>query len=289
MKAHTGPVGRLATLKLFAQRFAFMALVIASFGLMVIGKADMVLVERTRSLVSDTVSPVLDVLARPAAAIAHVVEEYHALSHLRVENTRLQEENRNLRRWLTVARELEAENTALREQLNFVPDPDPAFITARVIGDTGGAFVNSVLVNAGSNDGVRKGQAVLAGENLIGRVVEVGSRSARILLVTDLNSRIPVVVESSRARAIMAGENSARPKLTYLSSTAGIAAGDRIVTSAHGSAFPPGIPVGVVAAVQDGIVRVEPFINRHQLEIVTVVDYGMSGFMSGDAHDTDLR
>jgi rod shape-determining protein MreC len=283
VKQHTGPAGRLATLRGLAQRFAFLALVVTSFGLMAIGKADIYLIERSRTLVVDAVSPILDALSRPAATIADFVEQFRSMANLRAENLRLAEENARLMHWQTVARQLEFENASLRTQMNFIPDPDPAFITARVVGDPGGTYVNSVLINAGSRDGVRKGQAVLSGEVLVGRVAEVGLRSSRILLVTDLNARIPVVVESTRARGIMSGENNARPKLGYLSAATGdISVGDRIVTSAHGSAFPPGIPVGVVSSINDGIIRVEPFLLRHQLEIVTVVDFGMGGILSGE-------
>lgn len=282
MKQHSGSVGRIASLRMLASRFAFLSLVMAAFGLMAIGKADVLLAERARSAIADGIAPVLDVLSRPTAAVADVVENVRHLVFLRSENARLQEENLRLLKWQTVARQLEAENGALRSQLNFIPDPDPAYITARVIGDTGGAFVNAILINAGSRDGVRKGQAVISGEVLIGRVAEVGLRSSRILLITDINSRIPVMVEPTRAKAVLAGENAPWPKLNYLAEPDGIKVGNRIITSAHGGAFPPGIPVGVVASVADGLIRIEPFIARHQLEIVTLVDFGLGGILSGD-------
>ena len=58
-----------------------------------------------------------------------------------------------------------------------------------------------------------------------------------------------------------------------------IAVGERVVTSASGAAFPPGIPIGVVASSSDGIVRVEPFTRRHELEFVSIVDYGLGGIL----------
>lgn len=279
MKQHAVPIGRMATLRLLAQRFAFLALVVASFAMMIVGKADIVLIERTRVLVSDAIAPILDVMARPAATIAEVVDNVRDLAALRAENVRLREENARLLHWQTVARQLETENNALSNQLNYIPDPDPAFITARIIADTGGAFVHSMLINAGSREGIRKGQAVVSGEVLIGRIADVGVRSARILLVTDINSRIPAVVESSRTKAILTGDNTDRPKLSYISGNPGIAPGDRIVTSGNGNAFPPGMPIGVVSSAADGIVRVEPFVHRHQLEFVTVVDFGLAGVL----------
>ncbi len=283
MKQHSGTLGRLATLKLLAQRFAFLSLVMASFALMLLGKADTVLVERVRVAVGDAVAPLLDVMSRPAGAIAEVVGAVHDLAELRAENVRLKAENAKLMHWQMVARQLDNENRAFRQQLNFIPDPDPSFITTRVIGDTGGAFVHSMLINAGGRDGVRKGQAVIAGEVLVGRIAEVGQRSARVLLLTDINSRIPVVLEGSRAKAILTGDNSDRPRLSYLSPNTNASPGDRVVTSGHGGAFPPGMPIGVVSSVQDGVVRVEPFVHRYQLEYVTVVDYGLPGILPSEA------
>jgi rod shape-determining protein MreC len=282
VKQHSGALGRLATLRQLAQRFTFLALAIASFALMLLGKADTVLVERLRLAVNDAVVPILDVMSRPAGTIAEVVGAVRDLATLRAENVRLREENTSLMHWQTLARQLDNENRALRGQLNFIPDPDPSFITTRVVGDTGGAFVHSMLVNSGAREGVRKGQAVVTGEFLVGRIAEVGQRSARVLLLTDINSHIPVILENSRAKAILTGDNTDRPRLNYLSSNTNAAPGDRVVSSGHGGAFPPGLPIGVVSSVQDGIVRVEPFVHRYQLEYVTVVDYGLAGIMPSD-------
>lgn len=275
----SGAVGRLAALRLLAQRFAFASLIVASVALMLIGKADIVLVERTRTLVADALAPILDVVSRPAGAIADVVENFRELANLRAENARLKAENQRLVQWQTVARRLEGENAILHEHLNVVSDPDPAFITARVVGDLGSAFGHSMLLNAGVRDGVRKGQAVLAGQTLIGYIAEVGERSARLLLLTDINAHIPVTIESTRSRAILTGDNDRRPRLSYLAGNATITPGDRVVTSASGAAFPPGLPIGTVVTAADGILRVEPFVHRHELEFVSVVDFGLGGIM----------
>lgn len=275
----SGAVGRLATLRLLAQRFAFVSLIIAAVALMIVGKADILLIERTRGVVADALSPLLDAMSRPAATIAEVVESVRELANLRAENARLKAENQRLQHWQTVARRLESENVVLHEQLNVIPDPDPGFVTARIIGDLGSAFGHSMLLNAGARQGVRKGQAVLAGEALVGHIAEVGERSSRLLLITDINAKIPVMVESSRTRAILSGDNKDRPKLNYVAGNTNIAVGERVVTSASGAAFPPGIPIGVVASSADGIIRVEPFTRRHELEFVSIVDYGLGGIL----------
>ena len=181
------------------QRFAFVGLVLGAFALMLLGKADALLMERIRAQVTDAVAPVLEVLSQPVVAITDVVENIQEITALREENDRLRAERERLLQWQSAARNLEAENRSLRDLLHFKPGPEASYISARVIADTGGAFAHSRVVNAGARDGVRKGQAVITGEGLVGRVAGVGRRAGRVLLITDLNSRIPVLVESSLA------------------------------------------------------------------------------------------
>ena len=100
-----------------------------------------------------------------------------------------------------------------------------------------------------AEQGVARGQAAIAEGGLVGRLTEIGSRAARVLLITDLNSRIPVVIHGSRTSAVLAGDNSDRPRLVFASEPKAIRIGDRVVTSGEGGVFPPGLPVGVVAAI----------------------------------------
>ncbi len=266
---------RFATpLKVVAQRFAFLLLLGAAIGMIILGKADTVLVERVRTQIADAFTPLLDAISRPVATVDDGIEQVRRLIELRSENQRLVEENQRLRHWESVARRLDAENRAFRDLLSFAPEDFQRFTAARVVGDSGGAFVHSVLVNAGGQDGVRKGQAAVNGEGLVGRVAEVGERSARVLLVTDLNSRIPVLLESQRYRAILVGDNSQRPRLLYLSADAKVSPGDRIVTSGHGGVFPPGLAVGVVTLIANGDVRVQPFVDWERLEYVRLIEFG---------------
>lgn len=266
-----------------ANRFGYLGLVLAAFALMLLGKADLSVMERVRASVSDSVAPVLDVLSRPVATVDRVVGEVAAMDQLLSENARLREENQRLLEWQSAARKLSAENQNLKSQLNFAPDAEPGFVTARVIADTGGAFVHSILASAGARNGVAKGQAVVTGDGLVGRVHAVGTRSVRVLLITDLNSRIPVVIEATRTRAILAGDNSERPRLIHLPPGAIASVGDRIVTSGHGGAFPPGIPVGVVAQITEAGVLVKPYAQRERLEFVRIVDYGLKGILDSSS------
>lgn len=252
---------------------------------MLVGKADPTLYDRTRTVVADIAVPVLDTLSRPVAAGAEFFEEVKNLAAVFDENAALRMENRKLLRWQAVARELESENLRLREVLSFAPEAPASFITGRVIGDSGGAFLRSVLVNVGARNGVRKGAAAVDGNGLLGRVALVGDRSARILLVTDLNSRIPVLIGESRLRAILAGDNTDRPRIDFLPLEAGVSNGDLVITSGHGGAFPAGLPVGVVVVVgKGGGYRVRPFLTLERLEFVRLMDFGMTGVLQ----DQDL-
>lgn len=266
-----------------AQRFAFLFLLLASGAILLVGKADPQIFDRGRMAVTDAIAPVLDALSRPIATGAALVDEAEYLINLRQQNVALRAENARLMQWHTAARNLAAENEKLRGLLAFVPEQSTQFISARVIADSGGTFVRSMLVNAGQRDGVGKGQAVVVGEGLIGRIVETGTRVSRILLIDDLNSRIPVVVGPDRERAVLAGDNSRRPKLMYLPANAQVQAGARIMTSGQGGVFPPGIPVGVVASIDANGVRAESFVATSELEYVRIVDYGLTGVLGSES------
>ena len=129
----------------------------------------------------------------------------------------------------------------------------------------------------------RKGQVALDERGFVGRVTEVGSRSARVLLATDINSRIPVTLENSRARAIMVGNNAARPRLQHWPEGQVPREGDRVVTSAEAGAFPSGLPVGVVRWTESGAPEVELFARLDRLDIVRLFDFGLSGILPPEA------
>jgi rod shape-determining protein MreC len=266
-------------IKSLAHRFAYLGLVLTAVGLMILGKADQILMDGFRAAITDSVSPILDVVSRPVDSVSRAVNNVREMTRLQAEIAKLRESEARLLQWQAAARKLEAENKMLRDLLNFVPGPEPSFITARVISDTGGAFAHSLILNAGSRDSVAKGQAAVTGEGLIGRVDSVGNHSARILLITDLNSRIPVLVGPNRTRAIMAGNNSGQPRLIHLPPGETVALGDRVITSGHGGAFPPGLPVGVVVVIKENGISTQPLADLNRLEYVRVLDFGLGGIL----------
>lgn len=277
------PFARLGAIKLLIQRFSFMLLITASMGLILVGRMEPPLLELSRGRVMDAVTPLLDALSQPAATAARVVEYFHALVEVYTENQQLREENVRLRQWEQAALRLDAENRSLRSLLHFRAEPATNFISARVIASPGGPFLHSVLITAGRRNGVRKGQAVMAGIGLVGRVVDVGDWSARVLLATDINTRIPVLVERTRMRAVLGGDNTDQPRLLYLPPDAPVTVGDRVVSSGHGGLFPPGLAIGSVVSTNERTIRVQLLANLSRLEHVLLLDFGLPGGLAPDA------
>jgi len=182
-----------------------------------------------------------------------------------------------------VALALDAENETLKANLHWIPDPAPSYVTARVVADAGGVYARSVLISIGPNHSVVKGEIALDDRGLVGRVTEVGARSARVLLLTDLNSRVPVTLEGSHARAMLVGTNAGRPRLMYWPEGVVPAEGERVVTSAEANAFPAGLPVGVVRYSASHVAEVQPTARLDRLEVVRLLDYGLHGILAPEA------
>lgn len=258
-------------------------LIAAAFGLMLLGKADTLLAERARMALADALAPLYGVIAEPLANARTTIDNARRMVTIYEDNATLREENERLRRWQSVALALDAENATLKANLRWVPDPTPSYVTARVVADAGGVYARAVLLSIGPNHSIVKGQIALDDRGLVGRVTELGARSARVLLLTDMNSRIPVVLESSRARAMLAGTNGIRPRLMFWPEGVTPAEGERVVTSAEANAFPAGLPVGVVHYTPSGAAEVEPLARLDRLEVVRLFDYGLRGVLPPEA------
>ncbi len=265
--------------RVFAQRFGYAMLACAAITLMILSQAEPRLIEKLRVGVTDTVSPIFAFFSQPVTTVAGGFDELDGILSAHERNQRLEQDNAQLRKWQAVAEQLGYENEMFRRMLKVVPDQRARFVTARVIADSGGPFIHMVMVSAGQSHGVRKGQAVVNHDGLVGRVLEAGQHTARVLLLTDLNSRIPVVLEESRDRTILRGDNSPHPYLAFLATDARAKPGDRVVTSGEGGMFPPALDVGIVSAVDKDRATVQPFVVWERLDYVTVLDYVVPGVL----------
>lgn len=270
-------------------RLTLPVLIAAAFGLMLLGKADTLLAERARTALADALTPIYAVIARPLQHAQQVVDNGRRLFSVYQDNVRLRAENERLRKWQAVALALDNENAQLKANLRWIPDPQAHFVTGRVVADAGGVYARSVLVAANPSHHIAKGQIALDDRGLVGRVTEVGTRSVRVLLITDINSRVPVTLESSHARAMLMGTNGPRPRLMHWPEGMHPQEGERVVTSAEADAFPPGLVVGTVHYNASNVPEVQPAARLDRLEIVRLFDYGLRGLLSPEAPPPHAR
>ena len=281
MRQRSSAIGA-TSLKVWFQRFSFVLLTIAAFGVLLIGKADTVMLSRLRIWAADNIGPVVHVISTPIESARDTASDVQSYFSLKEQVETLRRENQALQDWEQQARTLKAENDSLRALLKMTPNPRVAFISAPVIADASSGFVRGVIALAGRQNGVVKGQAAMVGNGLVGRVQDVGERVSRVMLLTDINSRLPILIERTRDQAILAGNNSDQPDINYLPRDADIKVGDRVITSGIGGAFPAGLPVGEVADIANGKVYVQPFADLGRLEFIRMVDYGLPGVLKED-------
>lgn len=226
----------------------------------------------SRNLVTDLFAPVLMAVNYPVEKVTSYLKAAAGITQLQAENTRLRSENTRLREWHQLALTLREENMALHDLLNVKTNPAHSYISARVIADSGNAYIKTLLVMAGRQDGVGHKQAVINSEGLIGRIIETGQSTARVLLLTDINSRIPVMIENKGGHAILAGQNDNRPLLLHLPQDLKPEDGAAVLTSGQGGIFPAGLPVGTVKAGDDGMLSVIPYADPAVTRYVRIID-----------------
>lgn len=226
-----------------------------------------------RAFANDLVAPVLHALERPVRAIQGGMERLAGVGDIYIENQSLRDENERLKQWREAAMQLGRENERLRQILKVPKREVPPAATARVIGVGGGTFERSVLVSAGSTDNVLGGYPVVDESGLLGRVIHVGRWTSRVLLITDLNSRVPIRVERTGALAIAEGQNESFLRLRFLPRGATVQVGDRILTSGHGGVFPPDLPVARVSEIDADFIYLEPLGFLDKLDFVRIMAY----------------
>ena len=268
-----------AACRTLAQWLLYVGLVLAAVMLMILGRANGQVMERMRIQVVDVLAPIIDMMSLPVDAVVVAAQTIRAWTALAEDNAALRHDRDRLLGWKDVALRLEAENAQLRQLLHFVADPQTRTVGARVVADNGGAFARSLIVAAGRHHGVGKGHAVLNGAGLVGRIAAVAPRSAQVLLVSDLNFRVPVAIGPARIRAILAGDNSDEPRITHLDPDAFVEVGDRVVTSGDGEAFPDDLPIGTIASIDNRTIRVRLFTDASPIEHVRIVDFGLQGII----------
>ena len=248
-----------------------LVLLIISFSLIFIGKLDLYTARAAKLTISEFIAPIYDVVAAPMRAFETMAGGMRTLASFRAENVRLRAENERLQRWQRRAEILESENRQLKTVLGAASTTEMTPVTARAISAPGGSFSHSLLLNIADIGNVARGDAVVNADGLVGYVIEVGRKYARVLLITDVNSKIPVLLSSSSWHALALGKNSRTLQLDFLPLEAKPATGELVLTSGHGGILPAGVPIGRVIAVDEETVLVEPSVALDQISFVSVL------------------
>lgn len=252
-------------------------LILLSFSLMFLGKADLSALRNIRMGSSDFLAPVIDFVSAPIRGMETMVEGVRTVASLRAENVRLQGENDLLKRWRRRAEILESENRQLRSVTGAATIENRTPITARAVTAPGGGFAHTVLIAIGSEEGIVRGNPVVTADGLVGIVIDVGRAYARVLMISDINARIPVILSSSSWPGLTVGQNGQFLDLQFLPDEAQPKIGELVLTSGHGGVLPNGLPVGRVDQIEDGTIRVRPAVDLRNLSYVSVLTGGLEG------------
>lgn len=263
------PSGALAFL---AQYPALAVFGIVAVVLLFLGRTQDEVVATARGYADDAGASIMELVAGPTSQGKRWIEGASTFFSMYDENQRLRDENAKLRLAQSDLAELQRKVVRYEQLLRIPEDAPVSSVAGRVIADTSGPFLRTILLNTGTQLGIEKGQAVVDDKGLLGRVIGVGKRSSRVLLLNDINSRIPVIVEGANLKAILVGDNSDRPTLEYLPLGSRLTAGARVVTTADGAALPPGIAIGVVMKGETSP-RVQLFTSEGRADFVRVLHY----------------
>jgi len=213
----------------------------------------------------DLTIPIIDAVTQPFTALTSWSDVLRTHESLRGEVATLREENERYLSLIQSLRQQALDQQQLQQLTKVIPDPRIERVSARVIGRISDGM--NALLTIKANETISKGQPVITADGVVGRISEVGgfsASSARVMPLTDLSSRIPVEIESTKDHGVIAGQNGSILKLIHLekSATVKVKVGDRLVTSGYGGIFPRGLPVAVVTHVAGDAIYARPFVKE---------------------------
>lgn len=223
---------------------------------------------------TDIAAPVLELAARPIRGIKGIGPYFRYQGELAEENERMRQQLIEARYWEDLAYRQRDRIEVYEAALNVDTPANLDRIGAWTVADPAGPFVHARLIGRGRDAGIEDGYPVINLYGLVGRIYETGVRSARILLLTDLNSRIPVMADRSNARAILIGDNSPFPRLDYVGRQPDIQEGDRIVSSGDDGILPRGLPIGEAVLTREGNWRIRLYSDQAPVDFVWIWPFG---------------
>jgi rod shape-determining protein MreC len=268
------PLGELKVPLTWAAAIALVVAVVAATAILLSDRRETFKAEAygvSRRASDKVLAPVGDVLATPGrwtGAGVDTVRDYFGAGS---QNRELKAELREMKQWRDVAIALKDENARYRTLLGLKTDPPIPMVAARMVTDSRGPFADTRLANTGSERGVKAGNPVMSENGLVGRVIGVTNGASRVLLLTDIASRTPVMIDRTNARAILTGDGGPNPRLDYLRGRDPIRDGDRLLTSGDGGVLPRGLPVGTAVKGLDGRWRVVLASDKAPIDFVRIL------------------
>ena len=228
-------------------------------------------VEKLRADVIDAILPKFEWVMTPATGLIRITQDFRSYQSLYEQNQELRRELQQMKSWKEAALQLEQENARLLDLNKLQLDPKLTHISSIVLADSGSPFRQSVLINVGTQDGIQDGWAAMDGLGLVGRIAGVGSKTARVLLLTDTASIVAATIQPSGQQALISGDNTIAPTVEFLENTDLVRPGDRVETSGSGGVFPPNLLIGRLALDPSGRLRVRLSADYERLEFLRVL------------------
>ena len=253
------------------QRFSLIALLFFSLVLIVLGKFNFSAVNYLKIGINEIVYRTSFVASIPEKYISYSYQTIQ--KHLRVyrDFNLIEEELKEIKIQNYQSKFLEIENKRLKKILEDITYSSNAII-AKVLIDKQSPFLRSIIINKGTKNGLKKGMAVLSDEYLVGKIVEVNFTTSRVLLLSDLNSRIPVSIEPGSIQSILSGDGDRSGTIQYVKSNVSIEEGSIIYTSGTGGLLKPGIPIGKIKN-NENLLSVDFFSDFSQLRYIKIASY----------------
>lgn len=238
---------------------------------------------RVEGLGSQILAPVSFYASAVANSVSDFWQSVESIGTMRQTVQKQQEEIERLNFELVRMRELEQENDDYRRLLGFKQArPDLKLLPVRQLGTDASGLLNTVIIDKGSNDGIREDMAIITWKGLVGRVVRVEPSVSFVLLVTDVSSAVAARVQdpASRARGIVSGRKEGGLIMKHILQQELVQTGDLVISSGVGGSLPQGLPLGVVVRVQKRNIELfqeallEPAVDTGKLErMYAVIDF----------------
>ena len=252
-------------------RLGLGAIIIILVAIFLFWRIDNPRIEQMRMAIIDVIAPNFAWVSTPVTGTVNLVRSAQSYNSIYRQNQELRREIQQMKAWKEAALSFEQENARLLNLNKVKLDPKFTHITGVVLADSGSPFRQTVLLNVGARDGIIDGWAAMDGIGLVGRISGVGDRTARVIMLSDNSSRIPVTIEPTGQYALMVGDNSSRPPIDFVENLEAVRPGDRVVSSGDGGVFPAGLLIGQVVQSSSGRLRVRLAADIQRLEFLRII------------------